>query len=49
MVWNDGSIYRGYWEEGIQNGLGIMIFPNGFKRIGFFENNIFVQTLDSLE
>jgi hypothetical protein len=49
MMWIDGSIYKGYWEKGIQHGLGVMIFPDGFKKVGFFDNNIFVTNLDSID
>ena len=48
MLWIDGSIYKGYWENGVQDGLGIMIFPDGFKKIGFFEQNIFRSHLDNI-
>ena len=49
MHWIDGHIYRGYWTKGIQNGLGLMIFPDGFKKVGFFDKNIFKSNLDSYE
>ena len=29
MTWADGSVFKGTWENGIQNGIGIMIFVNG--------------------
>ena len=45
MNWTDGSFYMGMWEKGIQQGLGIMIFPDGAKRAGFFEQNIFKETI----
>jgi hypothetical protein len=48
MIWIDGSIYKGQWVGGIQQGLGIMIFNvEGAvkKRAGFFENNVFAQPL----
>ena len=41
MLWTDGSRYLGHWEAGVQNGVGIMIFPDGVKRAGFFEKNVF--------
>jgi len=37
MYWSDGSIYRGFWKEGVQNGIGIMIFKNGTRIAGFFD------------
>jgi MORN repeat len=49
MVWVDGSVYKGYWENGIQHGLGVMVFPDGFKKIGFFSQNIFTANLDDLD
>ena len=45
MYWADGSIYRGTWEEGVQNGLGIMIFSNGTRKAGVFKNNCLVELL----
>jgi hypothetical protein len=41
MFWNDGSIYKGFWSEGQQHGIGIMIFNSGQRVIGIFHNNIF--------
>lgn len=41
MIWTDGSIYEGEWLNGIQNGFGKMIFPNGKSKEGIFEKNIF--------
>jgi len=29
MHWVDGYVYRGYWLEGVQNGIGFMVFPDG--------------------
>ena len=49
MQWIDGSIYRGYWDDGIQEGLGVMIFPDGFKKAGFFIQNIFKESLETIE
>lgn len=45
MKWTDGSYYMGMWEKGIQQGLGIMIFSDGAKRAGKFEQNIFKETI----
>ena len=41
MVWTDGSTYKGEWVKGIQNGKGVMTFPDGRIKDGFFEKNIF--------
>jgi hypothetical protein len=43
MYWADGSIYRGMWHKGIQNGLGIMIFSNGVRKAGIFQDNVLVE------
>ena len=49
MYWADGSIYRGSWERGIQNGLGIMIFSNGTRKAGMFKDNVLVELLMNQE
>lgn len=36
MTWADSSTYIGLWKDGIQNGIGIMIFSNGVKKAGIF-------------
>ena len=41
MYWTDGSQYIGEWKKGIQHGKGIMNFPDGRIKDGYFENNIF--------
>lgn len=48
MYWADESIYRGFWEKGVQNGLGLMIFANGLRKAGFFKDNIYNKPLLSL-
>lgn len=45
MYWADGSIYRGQWDRGIQNGLGVMIFANGTRKAGIFKENVLVELL----
>ena len=45
MYWADGSIYRGQWDRGIQNGLGVMIFANGTRKAGIFRENVLVELL----
>jgi len=45
MTWADGSQYKGYWENGVQNGLGIMIFANGVRKAGTFKDNVLVEIL----
>ena len=45
MTWADGSRYIGVWKEGIQNGIGIMIFASGIKKAGIFKNNVLSELL----
>ena len=52
MFWEDGSIYRGFWDNSVQDGLGIMIFKDGMRKAGFFKENIYESPLaiiDELE
>ena len=49
MYWTDGSIYKGFWTKGVQNGLGLMIFPGNSKRAGIFDSNIYKKNLDNME
>ncbi len=42
MEWTDGSKYMGEWKNGIQNGHGVMSFPNGRKKEGIFKNNVYL-------
>jgi hypothetical protein len=46
MYWQDGSIYKGNWMRGIQNGLGLMCFANGIKKAGLFKDNVLVELLE---
>ena len=41
MFFTDGSIYKGEWARGLQNGKAIMILPDKTVREGYFSNNIF--------
>ena len=41
MYWTDGSVYKGDWIKGIQHGKGVMTFPDGRIKDGFFHNNVF--------
>ena len=43
MTWTDGSSYSGEWSNNIQNGYGVMTFPDGTKKEGLFENNVYVE------
>lgn len=49
MYWQDGSIYKGSWQRGIQNGLGLMCFSNGIKKAGFFKDNVLVDLLTDMK
>ena len=37
MYWNDGSIYKGNWVNGNQQGEGILYLPDGRVKKGIFE------------
>ena len=49
MTWADGSVFKGSWENGIQNGLGLMIFANGSKKAGFFKDNVLTELLTDIK
>ena len=49
MYWTDSSIYKGQWMKGIQHGIGLMIFPDGERKAGFFELNVYKQNLNNIE
>jgi hypothetical protein len=34
--------------KGIQQGIGLMIFPNGERRAGFFNFNVFKKALNDI-
>ena len=48
MFWGDGSVYKGFWDKGVQSTLGIMVFPDGLRVAGFFEQNIYKKPLSSM-
>jgi hypothetical protein len=45
MHWADGSIYRGTWDRGVQNGIGIIIFAGGERKAGLFQDNKLIDML----
>ena len=49
MRWTDESSYMGIWANGIQHGVGVMVFPDGVKRAGTFEENVFIESLKRKE
>lgn len=49
MTWGDGSVYKGTWHGGVQNGLGVMVFANGLKKAGTFKDNVLMELLTNEE
>ena len=49
MFWTDGSVYKGTWKEGDQDGIGMMIFSDGYKKAGKFNKNIYEGPLETIE
>ena len=49
MDWTDGSIYKGLWADGIQSGVGLMIFPSNVRKVGLFVNNVFKKNLETMK
>ena len=45
MTWGDNSVYKGCWVDGIQDGLGMMMFANGIKKAGIFKKNELVELI----
>jgi hypothetical protein len=43
MKWSDGSLYQGFWQNGIQNGPGILTLFNGKRHAGIFRENVLVH------
>ncbi len=46
MYWNDGSLYKGSWVDGKQEGEGTLYLPDGRVKEGFFENDKFLKPLE---
>jgi hypothetical protein len=42
ITWKDGTRYLGQWKSDIQNGKGTLIYPDGSKKRGIFQNNVLV-------
>lgn len=49
MKWTDGSWYIGHWVNEVQHGIGMICFPDGKKRAGFFENNVYIMPLKDMK
>lgn len=49
MMWGDGSVYRGTWDNGVQNGIGLMTFNNGLQKAGVFKDNVLMELLTKKE
>jgi hypothetical protein len=45
MIWADKSMYKGFWKEGNQCGIGIIHLADGTEKAGTFENNTMVEAL----
>jgi hypothetical protein len=43
MQWNDGSVYKGFWARGLQDGDGVLITADGKRKEGRFSSNKFVE------
>jgi len=43
MYWNDGSVYKGEWKNGSQEGEGILYMADGRMKEGIFQNNRFIE------
>ncbi|KRX07607.1 hypothetical protein PPERSA_11156 [Pseudocohnilembus persalinus] len=44
MKWIDGSVYKGQWDKGFQNGEGELLIPGEQPQEGLFFNNCFQGT-----
>lgn len=49
MTWADGSIYKGTWLGGIQEGVGLLNFASGEEKAGIFKDNVLVSLLEEGE
>ena len=49
MRWADNSTYKGTWQDGVQNGLGIMELNDGLKKAGTFKDNVLIEMLTKKE
>lgn len=43
MIWNDGSVYKGNWKKGIQDGEGEIIFKGQSPKKGIFKDNVLIR------
>ena len=41
-------MFKGTWDNGVQNGIGLMVFANGSKKAGFFKDNVLTELLTDL-
>lgn len=41
MYFSDGTIYKGDWTRGLQNGRGTIVNPDGSIVEGYFVNNVY--------
>lgn len=49
MHWADGSVYKGFWNDGVQNGLGIIKTVDGKSKAGVFQDNVLIEMMYSLD
>jgi hypothetical protein len=49
MHWADGSVYKGFWNDGVQNGLGIIKTVDGKAKAGVFQDNVLIEMMYSLD
>lgn len=43
MFWNDGSSYKGMWQNGDQEGKGVLVTAEGLIKEGIFCKNKLVS------
>lgn len=46
---NDGSSYKGMWQEGKQHGFGILSDAAGRKKYGVWKNGAKIKTLSKVD
>ena len=42
MAWESGGKYEGNWKNGVFHGEGTLIYPNGTKLVGEFNDGAYV-------
>ena len=50
MYWANGSVYRGQWQHGEPNGIGLVVLGStGQKKAGIFMANILIKQMRSYD